>query len=51
MGDYFIQLAIRDLKLKACECKKDEYIEGTCEKCDIIEELTKLRIRVYELMR
>jgi hypothetical protein len=48
MVERCIQLAIDELKRKPCKCRKDMYIQGACEKCDIIEELTKIRIKVYE---
>jgi hypothetical protein len=48
MVEYYIQLAIDEMKRKSCKCKKDKYVRGDCEKCDIIEELTKIRIKAYE---
>jgi hypothetical protein len=45
----WVQLAILDLQKKRCSCTS--YEPGKCEKCDILEELIKLRIRIDELMR
>lgn len=43
----FIQLAILDLQKMKCCCTS--YKPGACEKCDIIEELIDLRIKIQDL--